>query len=614
MGEKERKADGWGPDKASREQARWAGLLPSIDAAIAMVERSSNEDSTGVWTHRASKDEVSRQFVELESRRRGGARMPLFGLPCAIKDNIDVAGMPTTAACPAFAYTPRRSATVVERLVDAGAIVLGKTNLDQFATGLVGTRSPYGVPRNPFDPRYIPGGSSSGSAVAVSRGLAAFALGTDTAGSGRVPAAFNNVVGLKPSCGAISTEGVVPACRSLDCVSIFALTCADAWRVFEVTRHFDPRDPYARVWKADVTSARMREVGSFCFGVPGDEYLEFHGDDQSRALYARAVESLEGLGGNKRVVDYSPFREAARLLYGGPWVAERLVAAGALLATSAEAIEPSVRAILEGAQKHSARDVFQAQAELKLLSRRANEVLREVDVMVLPSAPTIYTADQVQEEPLRLNERLGYYTNFVNLLDLCALAVPAGFRADGLPFGITLIGPWGRDLGLARLGARFHSHTGKTLGTSVPCHTVGQAIVETRSDTDGLRLAVVGAHLSGQPLNHQLTSLGARLVQATRTAPCYRLFELPDTRPAKPGLVRTADGVAVEVEVWWIPGDGVAQFLEGVSAPLCIGCIELESGQRVHGFLCEQHAIGGAKDISSFGGWRAYRAARSGTD
>jgi len=577
-----------------------------------MVERSSDDAATAAWIHRATKDEVARQIAEVEDRRRDGAQMPLFGVAFAVKDNIDVAGMPTTAGCPAFSYVPHRSAAVVERLVDAGAIVLGKTNLDQFATGLVGTRSPYGVPRNPFNERYIPGGSSSGSAVAVARGLASFALGTDTAGSGRIPAAFANIVGLKPSRGALSTLGVVPACRSLDCVSIFALTCEDSWRIFQVARRFDPRDPFAREWSVETAPNPRLDAAPFRFGVPADEHLEFFGDNQAAALFARAEHALEALGGRKMHIDFSPFRLAARLLYDGPWVAERLLATENLLTTNPDAIEPTVRAVLSRARGHSAKEVFQAQAELRLLSRQAEAVFRQVDVMLVPTAPTLYTVEQVKSDPVRLNSNLGYYTNFVNLLDLCALAVPAGFRTDGLPFGITLMAPWGQDAGLSGLGARFHAHASQTLGASTSPHTFEQPTPAANVDPSGFRLAVVGAHLSGEPLNHQLTSLGARLVQTLRTVPSYRLFELAGTTPAKPGLVRqpAGDGAAIEVEVWCLPDSAVGQFLAGVAAPLCIGSVELASGEWVHGFLCEQHAVLSAKDISALGGWRAYRKAQ----
>ncbi len=534
--------------------------------------------------------------------------MPLFGVPFAVKDNIDVAGMPTTAACPAFAHTPKRSAVAVQRLLDAGAIVLGKTNLDQFATGLVGTRSPYGIPRNPFDPRYIPGGSSSGSAVAVATGMATFALGTDTAGSGRVPAAFNNIVGLKPSRGAISTTGVVPACRSLDCVSVFALSCNDAWRVFEVARHFDPADPFACEWR-DTASPGARRGSAFRFGLPDADHLEFFGDELACGAFTQAVERLRTLGGQPVVVDFAPFREVAGLLYGGPWAAERLVATGKILGECPDALDPDVKAILLDARRFEARDVFRAQETLRLLERRTQVAWREVEVLVTPTVPTIYTIDQIRAEPLGLNSNLGYYTNFVNLLGLCALAVPAGFRSDRLPFGITLMAPRGNDAKLAALGTRFHALSSRTAGVFQRPRSERDEIPAVEVEQEGICLAVLGAHLSGEPLNHQLIDLGATFVMSTRTAPSYRLFELPNTTPPKPGLVRCEpnDGAAIELEIWRMSLEAFGSFVARIAAPLCIGSIELANGDRVQGFLCEHHAVAHARDISLFGGWRSFR-------
>jgi len=590
------------------------GARPPADLLATMHERADTDAAAGVWIHRASESDLHQRLAELERQRAAGARLPLFGLPFAVKDNIDVAGMPTSAACPAFTYTPKRSATAVQRLVDAGAIVLGKTNLDQFATGLVGVRSPYGVPRNPFDPRYIPGGSSSGSAVAVAAGMAAFALGTDTAGSGRVPAAFNNIVGLKPSRGLLSATGVVPACRSLDCVSIFALTCADAWQVFQILCHYDEMDPFARAWDDLAPTQVTPTAASFRFGVPGAEQLEFFGDAAAKAAFSRALDDLEALGGRPVEVDLAPFRAAAQLLYDGPWVAERLAAAGEILAAQPEALDPAVHSILRAAGQFDAQTVFHAQAQLGALRQQTKPVWKSVDVLVLPTAPTIYTIAQVQADPLSLNSKLGTYTNFVNLLDLCALAVPAGFGADGLPFGITLVAPCGHDERLAMLGARFHAATSTTLGASSQTWAGDGTIAATPRKSKDLLLAVVGAHLSGEPLNHQLTDLGATLIKTAWTSPHYRLFALANTAPAKPGLVRStgSDGAAVEVEVWQLSHAATGALLADVVAPLCIGHIELENGEWVHGFLCEGHATARARDITAFGGWRPYRRSLDG--
>jgi allophanate hydrolase len=585
-----------------------SGRFSPGDVVMDMVERSDRDDAAGVWIHRASKDAVARALATLEERQRDGEWLPLYGVAFAVKDNIDVAGMPTTAACPAFSYVPARSAAVVERLIEAGAIVLGKTNLDQFATGLVGTRSPYGTPRNPFDARFIPGGSSSGSAVAVARGLATFALGTDTAGSGRVPAGFNNIVGLKPSRGLLSTTGVVPACRTLDCVSIFALTCPDAWRVFEIACHFDAQDPLSRR-RGDIAGSQDGGCDRpFRFGVPADEQLDFQGDQQAKAMFTRAVQVLQTLGGEPVVIDFSPFREVARMLYDGPWVAERLEAAGELLARDANALDPNVRAILQGAAQVDARAVFRGQVELARVARQTRETWRRIDVLAMPTTPTIYSIADIAADPIGRNRHLGYYTNFVNLLDLAALAVPVGLRPDGLPSGVTLAAPSGSDAHLIALGRRFHARSSRTLGATRRSWR-GESEVAPVVQGEGARIAVVGAHLSGEPLNWQLTELGGRFVKSARTASRYRLFSLPNTTPAKPGLVRThrEEGHSIELEVWWLSLSALGAFLAGIRAPLCIGSVELEDGDVVHGFLCEPYAVVGATDISKFGGWRAYR-------
>jgi allophanate hydrolase len=601
--------DAGGPDLRTVESGYRTGRFSPTELIMDMVGRASTESGSGVWIHRVSKDDLVGRIKEIEAIRSTGALLPLFGVPFAVKDNIDVAGMPTTAACPAFAYTPERSAVAVERLLNAGAVVLGKTNLDQFATGLVGTRSPYGIPRNPFDHRYIPGGSSSGSAVAVATGMASFALGTDTAGSGRVPAAFNNVVGLKPSRGLISTTGVVPACRSLDCVSVFALSCADAWRVLEVARHFDAADPFARKW-GDITSPGPQGLGaSFRFGLPDASHLEFFGDEVARTAFTRAVETLQALGGIPTPIDFAPFREVAQLLYDGPWAAERLVAGGKILDDCPDQLDTSVRAILQGARRFRAQDAFLAQETLRLLDRRTQAIWREVDVLVTPAAPTIYTIHEVQADPLRLNTNLGYYTNFVNLLDLCALAVPAQERSDHLPFGITLIAPRGNDARLVVLGSRFRALGRQTIGVFDRPQSEGDELPVLEADADGIDLAVVGAHLSGESLNHQLIDVAATFVKSARTSPHYRLFELPNTTPSKPGLVRseTGGGAAIEEKIWRLSREAFGAFVSRIPAPLCVGSIELEHGERVHGFLCEHHAVLGARDISSFGGWRSFQ-------
>jgi allophanate hydrolase len=423
-----------------------AALLNGELSATGLIERVrmriAEWDDPALWISRTSADELTRRASELDNAAADDPdfieRHPLFGIPFAVKDNIDVAGVPTTAACPAFAYTPCETAPVVRHLLSAGGALVGKTNLDQFATGLVGTRSPYGVPRNPFDPRYIPGGSSSGSAVAVAAGLVSFALGTDTAGSGRVPAAFNNIVGLKPTRGLISTRGVVPACRSLDCVSVFALTPQDAATVLDIIASFDRDDPQAR----EPRSAAARSFGAkLRFGVPPSSNLEFFGDREAERLFTDAIARLEQIGGTRVEAAFAPFRAAGRLLYDGPWVAERLHATQPLLDDNPDAILPVTRSIIEKGRDYSALDAYRAQYALAGLKREADFVFGSIDVLLLPTTGTIYETAAVDADPLRLNANLGLYTNFVNLLDLTAIAVPAGFRQNGLPFGISLIAP-----------------------------------------------------------------------------------------------------------------------------------------------------------------------------
>jgi len=518
--------------------------------------------------------------------------LPLSGLTFAIKDNIDLAGVPTTAACPAYAYSPAKSATVVERLIDAGAIPAGKTNMDQFATGLVGARSPYGACSCVFDERYISGGSSSGSAIAVASRLVDFALGTDTAGSGRVPAAFNNLVGMKPTRGLLSTSGVVPACRSLDCVTVLTRTCAEAAKVFESAQGFDPSDPYSRVPSAGQGAAPWAS-GAFRFGVPADGQLQFFGDDEAAALYRKAVGDLQSLGGTKIEIDYALFRAAADLLYSGPWVAERLAAIGPFLENHAGDMNPVVRDIIAGARRFTAVDAFNAEYKLRELRRATEAEWARMDVLVLPTTGTIYTHEAVAADPVRLNTDLGYYTNFVNLLDLAAVAAPAGFRPNGLPFGISIAGPAFTDRGLLALAGRY-----------------------LREPVDGIApgcisVAVLGAHLSGQPLNGQLTERGARLLKTCRTAPGYRFYALEGAIP-KPGLIRQ-DGFAgpgIEVEVWAVPEDRFGSFVAAIPPPLGIGNAVLDGGETVKGFICEPYAIAGAREITEFGGWRKYLESR----
>ncbi len=522
---------------------------------------------------------------------------PLFGIPFVAKDNIDVAGMPTTAACPDFAYTPSRDAAVIEKLRAAGAILLGKANLDQFATGLNGTRSPYGAPRCVFDADYISGGSSSGSAVSVGAGLAVFSLGTDTAGSGRVPAMFNNLVGLKPTIGRLATRGVVPACKSIDCVSIFANAVADALAVLRVAEGFDEADEYSRP-PANPAIAGVPRVGVL---APADR--EFAGDEAAAALYAQAIARAAAQGWDIVDIDYAPFVAIAESLYGGAFVAERLAAIKAFFAASPDSVNPVVRQIISGAQKFSAADLFADIYRFKALSRAAARELAKCDFLLLPTAPTIFSVAAMEADPFRLNAVLGRYTNFVNLLDLSAIAVPSGFRPDGLPFGVTLVGPAFADAALAHFGEILHiaSAAGAGRARALPAGRLGAQA------SDDITLVVAGAHLSGMVLNHELLALDAKFVAATRTAPNYKLFALATT-PPKPGLVRVAEpaGPGIAVEIWSLTASAFGKFVAALPAPMGIGKVTLEDGSVHAGFLCEAQALDGAKDITNFGGWRAY--------
>lgn len=532
---------------------------------------------------------------------------PLFGLPFAVKDNIDVAGLPTTCACPEFGYTPDRSAHVVALLEAAGAIAIGKTNLDQFATGLNGTRSPYGIPTSPFDAEFISGGSSSGSAVAVAMGLVSFALGTDTAGSGRVPAAFNNIVGLKPTKGLVSTRGVVPACRTQDVVSIFAATVADTHAVLSVAAAYDPLDCFARRAPGPVVvsspPSRMR------IGTPKSG-LEFHGDDDAAAIYTAAIASAQRLGAEIVEIDLAPFAEAAGLLYSGPWVAERFAAIEPFITENAAAIEPTVRNILLGARGLSAVSAFQGMYRLAELTRSAQAEWEKMDALLLPTAPTTYRIADMLADPVRLNSNLGLYTNFVNLMDLSALAVPAGFGANRMPYGVTLVARAFEDGTLAAFGDTLHrSLDNATLGAT------GQSLASTPAVTPvarpAIQVAVVGAHLTGQPLNRQLVERNARLVRTARTAAGYSFYALANTTPAKPGLVFDGTGAGgIEVEVWELSDAAFGSFVGLIPGPLGIGTVTLSDGNSVKGFLCENHAVRDAEDITAFGSWRAWLASR----
>jgi allophanate hydrolase len=549
-------------------------------------------------------DDLRRRAAELA--RQPPETLPLYGIPFAIKDNIDLAGLATTAGCPSFAYMPEASAPVVQRLLDAGAIALGKANLDQFATGLVGTRSPYGICRNSFDRDYISGGSSSGSAVAVALGLASFALGTDTAGSGRVPAAFNNIVGYKPTLGMLSTRGVVPACRSLDALSVFALTAEDAGLVARIAGGFDPLDPFAR--RAQVATQRgWSQRPTLRFAVPHVAQREFLGNEVYARLYEQSITALARLGAEPVSVDISPLLEAARLLYQGPWVTERFLAVGSLMETRPEALLPVTRQIICGGSRGTARETFRAQYRLRELQRMGEAIWSEADVLLLPTVPTHPTIAAVEAEPLLRNSELGHYTNFVNLLDLAAVAVPAGFTSAGLPFGVSLVAPAWNDAELLALASRLQRCCVETLGATG--HRIADTPVGEAEPGDTIDVAVCGTHMQGLPLNSQLLSRNAWLVSRTWTSADYRLYALPGGPPQRPGLLRVASGGnAIEVEVWRMPSERFGSFLAGIPSPLGIGRIQLADGTEIAGFLCEAHAVAQGRDITALGGWRRFLA------
>lgn len=566
--------------------------------ALQALRKSLRADDSA-WIYIFSAAELDAQLDQLEAAGTDALNLPLYGIPFVVKDNIDVAGTPTTAACPAFTYIAQADATSVARLRANGAIVLAKTNLDQFATGLVGTRSPYGAVPNSFNPDYVSGGSSSGSAVAVASGLFPFSLGTDTAGSGRVPAGFNNIVGLKPTKGRFSTLGLVPACRSLDCVSVFALTVEDAETVASVMESFDPADGYSRTAPIPATffPAKPR------FGIPADPM--WFGDAESEKAWHKTLAQFTALGIELVAIDFTPMQTLAQLLYGGPWVAERHAAVADFMADHADKMNPVVRGIIKQAVNFSATDAYLAEYRRADLAREIQTRMAAVDALLVPTAPRMPTIAEVEADPVIVNSQLGTWTNFVNLADCSALALPAGLRGDGLPFGITLIAPAWQDAALVEFGKRWAMAKPWTLGATGRVSPLTE--VDPTPPQGYVRLAVVGAHLTGMPLNTQLVERKSRFVESTFTADCYRLFALPNTTPPKPGLIRTDEaGAEIIVELWDVPLHAFGSFVALIPAPLGIGTLTLNDGRQVKGFICEGSAVKGAKDITHLGGWRAY--------
>lgn len=562
-----------------------------------ILKQTAQYQDNPIWIYQLNKSEIQTYLDALQDK--SPAELPLYGIPFAIKDNIDLAGTPTTAACKAYEYVPTESAFVVQQLINAGAIPIGKTNLDQFATGLVGTRSPYGAVGNAFNPDYVSGGSSSGSSVAVALGLVNFALGTDTAGSGRVPAAFNNLVGLKPSRGLWSNRGVVPACLTLDCVTVFSLNPDDAEAVHSVAASFDREDAYARLAQNKTPIKK-----NFQFGVPKKENLQFFGNNDVEKRFYDSIARLKNIGGEAVEIDMQPFLDAAKLLYEGPWVAERYAAIEEFIQTQVDELYPTTRAIIEPAIEATAVSVFKSQYKLQAHKRICDEILETVDFVITPTTGTIYTIAEVNENPIQLNSNLGYYTNFMNLLDYSAIAVPAGMQSNGLPAGVTFFAPTFSDMALLGYAKRF----GQTL--ELPMGNTGfhwQPSNEVRNNPEMVNIVVCGAHLSGLPLNHQLTERNAQLISQTATAPKYRLYALPDGK--RPGMVRDElQGAAIEVEVWQMPMEHYGSFVNGIPAPLGIGTVELSDGTITQGFVCEPYGIQDAQEITKLGGWRSYQS------
>ncbi|UJR35719.1 hypothetical protein I4U23_028469 [Adineta vaga] len=558
------------------------GLLNTINS---LYDRIEKENMNLIWISIISRENVMKRVKQLLTiPTEDRSKFRLYGIPFAVKDNVNVVNLPTTAGCPAFACeTATENAPVVEKLEQAGGILIGKTNMDQFATGLVGTRTPYGACASVFNENYISGGSSLGSAVVVASGLVTFALGTDTAGSGRVPAMFNNVIGLKPTRGLLSTRGVIPACRSLDCIFVFAETASDAAIIFSVTCDFDELDPYSCQMSSSLGATPWISSSTFRFGIPTIKTREFFGDMENPKLFQNIIDTIQrDLNGQAIEFDFTPFLNVAALLYKGPWVAERYAAVGQFIDEHEAHTDPTVYKIISNAKKYTAVDAFNGLYELERLKKQVDKLWKNFDVMLVPTAPRAYTIDEINGTPIEYNSHLGYYTNSVNLLDLAAIAIPAGIRSDGLPFGVTLIS---------------HAFTDNAL-----------LLRRSSISSNCFHIAVIRAHLSGQPLNYQLTERNGRLIRTCRTHHEYRLYALENTTPAKPGLIRKigSQGPGIELEISALPNEHVASFIHLISSPLSIGNIYLEDEQIVKGFLVESSALDTAQDITDLGGWRSY--------
>lgn len=584
----------------SLRSAYAAGLSPAavVEQVFARIEEVGDPNIFLCLFDKAEVLAAARSLGDYDPDR------PLWGAPFAIKDNIDAGGYPTTAACPAFAYDAEEDAFVVRQLKAAGALLIGKTNLDQFATGLVGVRTPYGAPLNSVDPEIVPGGSSGGSGVAVGHGIVSFALGTDTAGSGRVPAALNNIVGLKPTLGSLSASGLVPACRTLDTISVFALTVEDAFAAFQCAAGYDAADSYSRAVPVPDLSAW---TGGGVLGIPDAASIEFFGDDVQARSFADTVELLRVAGAEVKEIDFSPFFAVAEMLYQGAWVAERYTVIEDMMKSNPEAVFPVTRQIIGAAEQLSAADAFRGIYRLRDLIRQAEPLLAQVDMLCVPTIPTFYTVADLEADPVTPNSNFGTYTNFVNLMDMCGIAVPAPARSDGRPGGVTLLAPAGEDARVAAMATVVEAAGTRDLGATGWAF-VAPDLPAPKVDADRIEIAVCGAHLSGLPLNGDLTSRGGTLVRTGRTTADYAFYALPTAGVEKPGLVRVADGegVQVSVEVWSLDVGQFGSFMKTIPAPLGIGTLRLSDGALVQGFLCEAIATLGARDISDLADWRVF--------
>lgn len=571
-----------------------------VEVIDEVFKRLDEVKDPGIFIHLRDREDLRAEAATLGTY---DPSVPLWGIPYAVKDNIDVRGIETTAACPAYAYTPELDAFVVARLRAKGALMIGKTNLDQFATGLVGVRTPYGAPRNAVDPLIVPGGSSGGSGVIVGHGIVTFSLGTDTAGSGRVPAALNNIVGLKPTLGALSASGVVPACRTLDTISIFALTVDDAYTAFSVAQGYDPADAFSKAFQHEnLTSVPSGQR----IGVPDNASIEFLGDEIQKDAFARDIDFLTAQGHRIDYIDFGPLYAVAHMLYEGAWVAERYTVIQDLLARDADAVHPVTRQIISHAEGMSAADAFRGIYRLADLKRAAESLLENLDMLCVPTIPTFYSVADLEADPVTPNSNLGTYTNFVNLLDMCGITVPTSPRSDGRPGSVTLLAEAGHDARLAAVARGFETGCTRKMGGTA--HPLPQPQPLPAAPSDRFELAVCGAHMSGLPLNGQLMDCGAEFVKKTQTSARYHFYALAGEPPARPGLVRSeaTQASSVSLEIWSLPKTSLGNFIEGIPAPLAIGSIELSDATWVKGFLCEASAVKGARDISHIGDWRKY--------